>query len=511
MRRVPPALLALTAGFFWVACDFQEATGPGDLEPSFEFLDGSVAPQHHGFYFLPPLVPQPTFDGTFMGNLPVVVEVFAVKKVPNDQDDPEGPFHLEWVQPPVRTFGFPGEVEVDTNGQHYQVNWDTDEIGDLPGDSDLLSDVYRVAVSLNTKLLGFADVELVENGAGFKNLTEGDGFGEIIGLIDGRTLPIKFRIENEMFDIAFHRFSEGDFDVYLLNRTTGAHVNLIDDSDAPANDGGPSWSPDGGKIAFFSDRDRSPGEWNLFVMNADGTSVDWLTNYATPGDVAWKPAWSPDGKWIAFQRGVDDEADIWLVDPVTRVQRQVTDLSGGPFEDIDPTWNPDGRVTYAKSHVDAGGGAPQPDCDGSTGVIWNFDIVSVDIETGAEENHTKDPCIDQTSPAWSHSSNRLVFSERVPEGPEFAADLWMLEPNGDRHHWNLPNPVFPQGSPVPLWLMNQEADFSPGDDEVLFSRGPGPWPLALWTLNPSDVEPTFENASRLLEYAAWGRYRPVTR
>ena len=44
-----------------------------------------------------------------------------------------------------------------------------------------------------------------------------------------------------------------------------------------AYDSDPSWSPDGSRIAFNSDRD---GNYEVYVMNADGTGQARLTNNA---------------------------------------------------------------------------------------------------------------------------------------------------------------------------------------------------------------------------------------
>ena len=62
-------------------------------------------------------------------------------------------------------------------------------------------------------------------------------------------------------------------------------------------DGDPSWSPDGKRIAFMSDRD---GNWEIYVMDADGGNQQNLTNNPH-GD--GNPAWfnspfsvSPAGK-----------------------------------------------------------------------------------------------------------------------------------------------------------------------------------------------------------------------
>ena len=55
----------------------------------------------------------------------------------------------------------------------------------------------------------------------------------------------------------------------------------------PANDGNPAFSPGGGKIVFSSDRD---GDYDLYIMDADGTDVRQLTNNPA---VDVSPDWRP--------------------------------------------------------------------------------------------------------------------------------------------------------------------------------------------------------------------------
>ena len=65
-----------------------------------------------------------------------------------------------------------------------------------------------------------------------------------------------------------------------MNADGSNPVNL---SNNGANDSGPSWSPDGTRIAFNRDDD-------IFLMNADGTNQIALTS----GQVRnWQPAWKP--------------------------------------------------------------------------------------------------------------------------------------------------------------------------------------------------------------------------
>ena len=58
-------------------------------------------------------------------------------------------------------------------------------------------------------------------------------------------------------------------------------------TDNEAWDSRPSWSPDGRRIAFHSNRD---GDYEIYVMNADGSGQTRLTD--NEAHDTW-PSWSP--------------------------------------------------------------------------------------------------------------------------------------------------------------------------------------------------------------------------
>ena len=60
----------------------------------------------------------------------------------------------------------------------------------------------------------------------------------------------------------------------------------------------PTWSADGKRIAYQSNRD---GSYHIYVMNADGSDTKQISSGADTDDR--HPAWSPDGSSIAVDSG----------------------------------------------------------------------------------------------------------------------------------------------------------------------------------------------------------------
>ena len=93
--------------------------------------------------------------------------------------------------------------------------------------------------------------------------------------------------------------SKDDSEIYVMNADGSGTRRLTHNV---GYDGEPAWSPDGRKIAFQSKRRAVRGvvggsNGEIYVMNADGSGKRNLTrNPAQDGS----PSWSPDGRRIAF-------------------------------------------------------------------------------------------------------------------------------------------------------------------------------------------------------------------
>lgn len=203
-----------------------------------------------------------------------------------------------------------------------------------------------------------------------------------------------------------------DFDTWMEIFTAdpdGGNLQRLTDS--KGYDAEASWSADGKRIVFCSNRG---GEKNLelYVMDADGKNVRQLTK--APGCYNGGPFFSPDGTKVVYRsdRRKKDHLQIHLIDVDGKNDRALTDdldwVCWGPY------WYKDSRhiIFAAADHSDP---TKRP----------NYDLYWMDTATGSKTRITTDAGAD-VLPVFSPDSSQLLWTS-TRAGPGGGGQLFLAD------------------------------------------------------------------------------------
>lgn len=209
---------------------------------------------------------------------------------------------------------------------------------------------------------------------------------------------------------------------YEIYQAGSDGINLVNLSNADGYDAEGSYSSDGSKIIFASNREAyqrtlSQAEQKLFaddasyfmdlyIMNADGSNVQQLT--ASPG-YDGGPFFSADDQKIVWRRFNPDgnSAEIWTMDVDGRNQRQLTAdamVSWGPY------FHPSGDYIIYSSNILGNS---------------NFELFIVDAEGVQSPVRVTNTAGTDILPVFSPDGSKLAWSStRTPDGSSqiFLAD-----------------------------------------------------------------------------------------
>lgn len=133
----------------------------------------------------------------------------------------------------------------------------------------------------------------------------------------------------------------GHDEIWVMNADGSNQIQLTAATGTPTGGEHPSWSPDGSKIAFDSDRNAcncGAGHYHIYTMNADGSNQVQLTSLGTETDPAWSP--TRDGARIAYSELISGRNYIYEMNSDGSGQVRVTGTVGAYLED--PKWDPSG-------------------------------------------------------------------------------------------------------------------------------------------------------------------------
>ena len=224
-------------------------------------------------------------------------------------------------------------------------------------------------------------------------------------------------------------------EIITVPKEHGNWRNLTNTSHAAER--APVWSPDGSRVAWFSDQS---GEYQLHVSDQFG--MEDPRTYELNDKFYFRPDWSPDGQFIAFS---DTDYNLWYIDlesgDLTHVD---TDRFAHPNRTMNPVWSPDSRwITYVR-------------------LLDNqFKALFVhDLESG-ENYQLTDGLADVIDPQWDENGKYLYFLAST----DFGLNTGWL----DMSSYNMP---FTRGlymivlaDDVPSPFLPKSDDESAEDDE----------------------------------------------
>jgi len=147
--------------------------------------------------------------------------------------------------------------------------------------------------------------------------------------------------------VVFQSNRDGQFELYIMNGDGTGQTRLTNNATLEQD---PSWSRDARRIAFVSRLGAQSDSQEIFTANSDGSGSTRVTNNAFADD---KPSFSPDGTRIVFRSTRQDtqngqtfaNSDIYIINTDGTNERRLTTNAG---IDREPAFAPDGRILFAQ-------------------------------------------------------------------------------------------------------------------------------------------------------------------
>ncbi len=210
--------------------------------------------------------------------------------------------------------------------------------------------------------------------------------------------------------IAFCSDRSGDWDLYLMDADGGPAVQL---TSGPGHDIHPSFSPDGKRLVYCTYGERS-GQWQLVVIDVENPAAKHYIGHGL------FPQWSPTDDTIVFQRARERGTrwfSIWTVElGADNEAGSPTEVAWSPEHAcITPAWSPDGSAVVFCTVDD-----PEADSQSSEPASSDVWLVRAD---GSGRTRLTTGRFANLQPAWSADNTVYFVSNRGREGVE---NIWAI-------------------------------------------------------------------------------------
>jgi serine/threonine protein kinase len=179
-------------------------------------------------------------------------------------------------------------------------------------------------------------------------------------------------------------------DLFLV-RTDGTGFRQI--TDDPYRDRGPRWSPDGSRLAFYSNRQ---GPYEIWAIRPDGSRLELLARAPDSANGLIRPTWAPDGRRLAA-KNIHTRTPL-LINLDRPVETRAQPLAAAAATGLIPqSWSPNGERIAGT--IEQGPGSE------------NVFLHSLDGKT--QVVHTAAAQLWEGSLAWLSDSRRLLFTTQA--------------------------------------------------------------------------------------------------
>jgi len=194
---------------------------------------------------------------------------------------------------------------------------------------------------------------------------------------------------------------EYSIDVYLADAHTGAIRRKIVKTAGDPHfeslqfiESAGAWDPTGRRFALAA---RSGGQAVLSIVDVRTGSIEREIPIRE-ADQVFGPTWSPDGQRIAFSGLKGGLSDLYELNLDTA---RVRALTSDAFADLQPSWSPDGRtIAFSTDRFSS---------SLDTLSFGNFRLARIDVESRAIQELPSVPGAKNIDPHWSRDGSSLYF------------------------------------------------------------------------------------------------------